>query len=216
MLRFVTGNEGKVREAETYLTEPLAQADFDYTEIQSDSLAEIALHGAREAFDHLDGDDPIIVDDSGLFIDALGGFPGPYSAYVEDTVGVERVWNLTEMEDNRRARFRSVVAYYDGERAETFEGAFVGASSRPAVRVALATTQSSSTTGRRSRRWTWRRKTRLATAGGRWRSSPSGSAPTASGIRAFRNRRERRGLPAPVYARGSRSGPGYSPPPTTS
>ncbi|MFC6730972.1 RdgB/HAM1 family non-canonical purine NTP pyrophosphatase [Haladaptatus sp. DYSN1] len=126
MLRFVTGNEGKVREAETYLTEPLAQADFDYTEIQSDSLAEIALHGAREAFDHLDGDDPIIVDDSGLFIDALGGFPGPYSAYVEDTVGVERVWNLTEMEDNRRARFRSVVAYYDGERAETFEGSVRG------------------------------------------------------------------------------------------
>ncbi|WP_332897250.1 RdgB/HAM1 family non-canonical purine NTP pyrophosphatase [Haladaptatus sp. CMSO5] len=126
MLRFVTGNAGKLKEAQHYLTDPIEQVEYDYTEIQSDSLADIAVHGAKEAFDHLDGDDPLIVDDTGLFIDTLGGFPGPYSAYVEDTVGVERVWKLTELEENRRARFRTIVAYYDGERAETFEGSIRG------------------------------------------------------------------------------------------
>jgi len=66
------------------------------------------------------------VDDAGLFIDAVGGFPGPYSAYVEDTLGVERVWQLAEREENRRAHFRCVVAYYDGENAETFSGSVPG------------------------------------------------------------------------------------------
>ncbi len=126
MIRFVTGNEGKVREAREYLDDEVRQIDYDYTEVQSDDLAEIALHGAREAFEETGDDDPIIVDDAGLFIDAVGGFPGPYSAYVEDTLGVERVWQFAEREENRRAHFRCVVAYYDGETAETFSGAVPG------------------------------------------------------------------------------------------
>jgi len=125
-IRFVTSNEGKVREAREYLTEPVEQVNYDYTEIQSDDLAEIAAAGAQEAFEATGGDEPVVVDDAGLFVEALGGFPGPYSAYVEDTVGVERVWRLAEPEDDRRARFRGVVAYHDGERAETFAGAVPG------------------------------------------------------------------------------------------
>jgi len=125
-IRFVTSNEGKVEEAREYLDEPVEQVNYDYTEIQSDDLAEIAVAGATEAFEATGGDDPVVVDDAGLFVDALGGFPGPYSAYAEDTLGVERVWRLAEAEENRRARFRGVVAYYDGERAETFAGAVPG------------------------------------------------------------------------------------------
>ncbi len=139
----MTSNEGKVREAREYLTEEVERVNYDYTEIQSDDLADIAVAGAKEAFAETGGEDPVLVDDAGLFIDALGGFPGPYSSYVEDTVGVERVWKLAEMEGseanaseqssgdeprdaNRRARFRCVVAYYDGEVAETFAGAVPG------------------------------------------------------------------------------------------
>ena len=126
MIRFVTGNEGKVREAREYLDDDVEQVEYDYTEIQSDDLTAIAVHGAEEAFTETGGDDPVVVDDAGLFVDTLGGFPGPYSAYVEDTLGVERVWRLAEREENRRARFRGVVAYHDGERTETFEGAVPG------------------------------------------------------------------------------------------
>ena len=125
-IRFVTGNEGKVREAREYLEEPIEAVAYDYAEVQADDLESIAARGARESFDALDGDDPVIVDDSGLFVDALGGFPGPYSAYVEDTLGIERVWRLIEPEENRRAWFRGVVAYCDGERTETFDGAVPG------------------------------------------------------------------------------------------
>ena len=125
-IRFVTSNEGKVREAREYLTDDVEQVNYDYTEIQSDDLADIAVAGAREAFEATGGEEPVVVDDAGLFVDAVGGFPGPYSAYVENTLGVERVWQLVREEENRRARFRCVVAYYDGERTETFDGAVPG------------------------------------------------------------------------------------------
>ncbi|WP_254536219.1 non-canonical purine NTP pyrophosphatase [Halomarina litorea] len=112
MLSYVTTNPGKVREAEQYLEEVRA-VDFDYTEIQASELGPIAARGAREAFAHVGG--PVIVDDAGLFVDDLDGFPGPYSAYVEDTLGVERVGELARQEGTLRAHFRCVIAYCDGE-----------------------------------------------------------------------------------------------------
>ena len=114
MLRYVTTNSGKVREAESYLRDgSVAQFDFDYTEIQADELAPIAARGAREAY--REAGEPVVVDDAGLFIEALDGFPGPYSSYVEETLGIERVWNLARELDDRRAAFRCTLAYCDGE-----------------------------------------------------------------------------------------------------
>ncbi|MFB6200833.1 MAG: RdgB/HAM1 family non-canonical purine NTP pyrophosphatase [Halorhabdus sp.] len=112
MIRFVTGNEGKVREARARLDTTVERVAYDYPEIQHHDLATIAAHGARDAFREIGA--AVIVEDSGLFVDALDGFPGPYSAYVEDTLGIERVWRLTEPEPDHRAAFRSVVAYCDG------------------------------------------------------------------------------------------------------
>jgi XTP/dITP diphosphohydrolase len=112
MLRFVTTNEGKVREAREYLADEIRQLDFDYREIQAADLATVAADGARKAYSH--AGEPVIVDDAGLFVDAFDGFPGPYSAYVEDTVGVERLWRMTEPEADHGAAFRGVVAYCDG------------------------------------------------------------------------------------------------------
>ena len=113
MLTFVTTNPGKVAEARDYLDEELEQRAFDYPEVQADDLATVAAAGARAAYREVGG--PVIVDDSGLTIDAFEGFPGPYSSYVEETLGIERVWELARREDDRSAAFRGVVAYCDGE-----------------------------------------------------------------------------------------------------
>ncbi|MFB6082006.1 MAG: RdgB/HAM1 family non-canonical purine NTP pyrophosphatase [Halanaeroarchaeum sp.] len=128
MLTFATTNEDKVAEARAHLRDvvDVEQYDYDYLEIQSDDLAEIAARGAREAFDARDGDDPVIVDDTGFYVRALGGFPGPYAAYVERTLGVERLWTVASSLDDTRASFRCVVAYADADGVETFEGAVQG------------------------------------------------------------------------------------------
>lgn len=116
MLHYVTTNAGKVREAREYLDQ-VTPLDYDYQEIQSDTLAPIAAYGARAAFEHVG--EPVIVDDAGLFIDALDGFPGPYSAFVEETLGVEQVGQIARAQqtdsDRASASFRCVIAYCDGE-----------------------------------------------------------------------------------------------------
>lgn len=122
MLRYVTSNPGKAREAEAYLGETVEAVDHTYMEPQSDSLDDIARYGAERAFAELPGEDPVIVDDAGLFLSALGGFPGPYSAYVEHTLGIERVASLVAGEDSQRAEFRAVIGFADGRTVETFEG----------------------------------------------------------------------------------------------
>ncbi|MGQ4554426.1 non-canonical purine NTP pyrophosphatase [Halobellus sp. GM3] len=114
MLRYVTTNDGKVREAREYL-DGVEQLDYDYTEIQAARLGPIAARGAREAYRH--AGEPVLVDDAGLFVEGFDGFPGPYSAYVEDTLGVEAVQRLVaaEIDEPRRASFRCVMAYCDGD-----------------------------------------------------------------------------------------------------
>ncbi|MBB6646517.1 non-canonical purine NTP pyrophosphatase [Halobellus ruber] len=114
MLRYVTTNSGKVREAREYL-DGVEQLDYDYTEVQASELGPIAAHGAREAYRH--AGEPVVVDDSGLFVDGFDGFPGPYTAYVEHTLGIETVQRLaaSELDAPQRAAFRCVLAYCDGD-----------------------------------------------------------------------------------------------------
>ena len=114
MLHYVTTNPGKLHEARQYLgDETITDYDYDYTEIQSESLAAIAAEGAREAYREVGA--PVVVDDSGLFIESFEGFPGPYSSYVEDKLGIETVWALAQTVEDRAASFRCVMAYCDGE-----------------------------------------------------------------------------------------------------
>ena len=113
MLKYVTTNPGKVREALSYLDD-VEQFDFDYAEVQASELGPIAARGAREA--HREAGAPVLVDDAGLFVEGFDGFPGPYSSYVEETLGVDAVHRLVarELEDPARASFRCVLAYCDG------------------------------------------------------------------------------------------------------
>jgi XTP/dITP diphosphohydrolase len=126
---FATGNIHKFDEARSILTGldiAVGMLRVKDVEIQSDSLVEIAKSSAQEAFKRCCL--PVIVEDAGLFIDALKGFPGPYAAYAYQTVGNKGLLKLLENVGNRKAVFRSAIAYCDSE-AEApvvFEGASEG------------------------------------------------------------------------------------------
>lgn len=123
-IRFVTTNENKVIEARSHFDDyRVEQFAYDYDELQG-TLTEIVKHGLHQTYEHCNN--PVMIEDSGLFIESLGGFPGPYSAYVEQTVGVERVAELALMEENRKAVFRSVVGYKDKGHMDVFEGSLTG------------------------------------------------------------------------------------------
>jgi XTP/dITP diphosphohydrolase len=111
---FITSNKGKLLEAQTKFSElkiDIIQKDLGYPEIQSDSLEEVAMFGANHVKKQFDK--PFILEDAGLFIGALNGFPGVYSAYVYYKIGLSGVLELLKNEKNRRAVFRSVYAYVE-------------------------------------------------------------------------------------------------------
>jgi XTP/dITP diphosphohydrolase len=123
-----TGNFHKFDEARRILAEYHIAAGMlrvKAVEIQSESLEEIANASVLDAFNrcHL----PVIVEDAGLFVDALKGFPGPYAAYVYKTISNPGLLKLMENVKDRKATFRSVIAYCDGQSTPVcFEGEAAG------------------------------------------------------------------------------------------
>ena len=60
--------------------------------------------------DVVDGEN-VLIDDAGVFIEALGGFPGVYSRYAYDTIGLSGILKLMEGIENRRASFKCVLGF---------------------------------------------------------------------------------------------------------
>ncbi len=114
IVNIVTRNIHKFREAAYVLSRmgiESLQIPIKRIEIQSDNLEDIAIIGAKSAAKKLGR--PVVVEDAGLFIDSLNGFPGPYSSYVFKTLGINGILKLMSGIENRRAKFVSVVAYCD-------------------------------------------------------------------------------------------------------
>lgn len=114
-LHLVTSNEGKWREIRKEL-EGAAEVKWlrrGYPEIQTSELREVLAFGLpylyRELLEEGHPPTPLFADDSGLFIDALGGFPGVYSSYVEKTIGLEGILKLMDGVEVRGAEFRCVI-----------------------------------------------------------------------------------------------------------
>ena len=132
---FLTGNTGKLAEANNHLTKlgynvrQLIVENDQLYEPQAATLEIVAESKINQAIEHLPNEfvdgDMILVEDAGLFVSALDGFPGVYSSYVHSTIGnlgIIRLLSHLETEDPvssanlRAAQFRAVaVMWRDGE-----------------------------------------------------------------------------------------------------
>ncbi|MFH1786136.1 MAG: RdgB/HAM1 family non-canonical purine NTP pyrophosphatase [archaeon] len=111
-LFFATSNPGKLREAQAILSaHTIRQLPVGYDEIRSDSTDDVALDGVRQVVSKTGK--PCFVEDSGLFVDALKGFPGTYSAFAFKRIGYEGILKLLTGEKKRGAKFISSVAYQE-------------------------------------------------------------------------------------------------------
>jgi XTP/dITP diphosphohydrolase len=82
---------------------------IDPVEIQDEHLENIAAASAKDAVKK--SNLPVVVEDAGLFVDTLQGFPGPYSSYVLRTIGNAGILKLMECATNRSAYFKSSVVF---------------------------------------------------------------------------------------------------------
>jgi len=93
-------------------------------EIRADDVEALAHEAAITAYDALKR--PVVLDDTGLFVDALNGFPGTYSAYVLKAIGNAGILRLMNNINERAAKFVTAVGYADGDAIQTFIGVMSG------------------------------------------------------------------------------------------
>lgn len=123
-LLFVTSNPGKVREAEAILGHPIEQLALDLPEIQALDVDEVVREKARAAF--AVANRPVMVEDTGLSIDALRGLPGALVRWFLLTIGTAGIAALIPSGVARGARATTAVAVCDGTTVDVFVGETAG------------------------------------------------------------------------------------------
>ena len=129
---FATNNQHKLEEIRAILGssfEVLSLKDIDCNvdiPETGKTLEKNALQKAQYIFDHYHVD--VFADDTGLEVDALNGAPGVYSARYAGGEGHDSEANMTKLlnelgeNNNRKARFRTVIALIQQGEVHEFEG----------------------------------------------------------------------------------------------
>eukprot|EP00928_Gymnodinium_smaydae_P083501 TRINITY_DN66741_c0_g1_i1.p1 TRINITY_DN66741_c0_g1~~TRINITY_DN66741_c0_g1_i1.p1 ORF type:complete len:254 (+),score=29.21 TRINITY_DN66741_c0_g1_i1:37-762(+) len=122
-LAFLTTNDGKFESLRLCAQHLISSqqlvlekvADIELPETQADDIETVAAAKARAAWKMLGR--PVVVQDSGLVIEALSDFPGPYTKYVVGKIGIEGLLRLMQgrQGDERRCGFDHCVAFCDAD-----------------------------------------------------------------------------------------------------
>ena len=113
----MTSNPDKAREAAEILGLELKSVALDFPEPQTLDVAEVAAAKAIAAREALSEPElPVLVEDSGLVIEAWNGLPGALTKWFLRSVGNEGLLRMLSAEENRSARAvcAVVVADVDG------------------------------------------------------------------------------------------------------
>ena len=123
VLKFITSNIHKYEEAlligEKYGIN-ITHENLEYVESQNDSFSEIAKFSLDNLKYKIQGD--FFIEDAGLVIETLNGFPGPYSSFVYSKIGNQGILELMKNEINRNAKFISTVALFYKSKEYLFVG----------------------------------------------------------------------------------------------
>ena len=113
-ITFVSTNRGKAKVLEQCVAAvgyELERLELPIIEPQGSTLEAVSLDKARQAFAYFE--EPLVVEDSGLCVDGLAGFPGPVTKYVLETIGVAGLLRLSSELPTRACRFVGALVYVD-------------------------------------------------------------------------------------------------------
>lgn len=124
----VTGNSGKLAEARRIVGPWLESVDADLPEIQSLDLREVLRAKAAEAWHQVGGSlgRPLVVEETGLDLAALNGFPGPLVKWMLAAVGPAGIATTALALGDPRVTVRCALLWFDGEREVVAEVAVPG------------------------------------------------------------------------------------------
>ena len=120
----VTGNPDKRAEAERILGRPVDCVPLDLPEPQSLDLLEVLRAKGAEALRQLRR--PVVVEETGLELAALNGFPGPLVKWMLAAVGPAGIARTALALGDARVTARCALLWTDGEREVIGEGTTEG------------------------------------------------------------------------------------------
>lgn len=126
----VTGNAGKLAEARRILASagspiPVSRTlELDLPEVQSLDLVEVLRAKADEAWRRVG--EPVVVEETGLYLAALRGFPGPLVKWMLEAIGPNGIAHLARALGEDRADARCALMYKDRAREVVAVGATSG------------------------------------------------------------------------------------------
>jgi XTP/dITP diphosphohydrolase len=124
-LYFATTNKSKFKEAVDKLAPiRIMRLNLPYPEVQASSLEEVVTFALEWMEDRTDKD--VMLEDSGLFIDALKGFPGVFSSQTFRSIGNKGILKLMEGMGDRKARFQTCIGLLLKGKKRTFKGEVEG------------------------------------------------------------------------------------------
>jgi XTP/dITP diphosphohydrolase len=123
-LTLITGNAGKTAELSRLLGVELHNQKIVLPEVQSTDVRVVARAKALAAYQELRR--PVLVDDTGLYINAWGELPGALIAWFLDNVGNEGVLRMLQGWDDRSARVVTALGYCDDRGVRIFDGELPG------------------------------------------------------------------------------------------
>lgn len=115
---FVTSNEGKVHSMQRALAPygiEVVHVFLEIPELRSENLRAVARQKVVTAFDHVKK--PCVAVDSGFYLEAFPGFPGTYTNFALESLGLEGILSLADGR-SRGCRFKNCFAYTDGYGSE--------------------------------------------------------------------------------------------------
>ena len=121
---FVSGNPNKKREVERILGRTVDTCDIDLPEIQSGDLIEVLEAKGESAWRHLRR--PLVVEETGLDLRALGGFPGPLIKWMLASVGAEGVARTAIALGDPAVEARCALLFRDADGVVIAEGGCTG------------------------------------------------------------------------------------------
>lgn len=123
-LLFVTSNPAKLLEARAILETPLQQVDLDLPEIQDLDLVAVVRDKAQRAFAVVGA--AVLVEDTALGLDSLGGFPGPLVRWALAAAGPDALCRMATGCATRNATARCAAVAWDGKRHHIGLGTVAG------------------------------------------------------------------------------------------
>jgi non-canonical purine NTP pyrophosphatase (RdgB/HAM1 family) len=120
----VTANPSKLAEARRICGLGLEAVELELPEIQSLDLYEVLRAKGREAYQRLGR--PVVVEETGLELAALNGFPGPLVKWMLEVVGAEGIAHAASVLGDTRAIARCALLYLDDEHEVDAEGTTEG------------------------------------------------------------------------------------------